>query len=174
MSFSMNNILGTSNVGNVYSNYSTNSLKTIAESYNNSIDGVSDGEVENTTFDSLFQSALAMVNATNDYTNAAEEEELNYAMGLSEDTHSLMIAQEKANVSLQYTVAVRDAVIDAYKEIMNMQFQQVFQEWGIQEVEVGLFTLISWNFPDKNSREKYKYAWQCEMQIQKERTVGDV
>ena len=122
MSFSMNNILGTSNVGNVYSNYSTNSLKTIAESYNNSIDGVSDGEVENTTFDSLFQSALAMVNETNDYTNAAEVEELNYAMGLAEDTHSLMIALEKANVSLQYTVAVRDAVIDAYKEIMNMQF----------------------------------------------------
>lgn len=43
-------------------------------------------------------------------------------MGLSEDTHTLMIAQSKANSSLMFTVAVRDAVIDAYKEILNMQF----------------------------------------------------
>ena len=33
-----------------------------------------------------------------------------------------LIEEQKANVSLKYTVAVRDAVVDAYKEIMNMQF----------------------------------------------------
>ncbi|MCX4328868.1 MAG: flagellar hook-basal body complex protein FliE, partial [Lachnospiraceae bacterium] len=35
--------------------------------------------------------------------------------------HDLQIAQQKANVSLQYTVAVRDAFLSAYKEIMNLQ-----------------------------------------------------
>ena len=51
-----------------------------------------------------------------------EEAELQYAMGLMTNTHDLQVAQQKANLSLQYTVAVRNAVMDAYKEIMQMQF----------------------------------------------------
>ena len=43
-------------------------------------------------------------------------------MGLTENTHDLQVAQMKANISLQYTVAVRNAVIEAYKEIMQLQF----------------------------------------------------
>ena len=31
-----------------------------------------------------------------------------------------MEALQKANLALSYTVAVRDKVLDAYKEIMNM------------------------------------------------------
>jgi flagellar hook-basal body complex protein FliE len=72
-------------------------------------------------FDSLFQSMINMVSETNDLTNAAEEEEIKYAMG-EDNTLELMLAQNKANLSLSYTVAVRDKVIEAYKEIMNMQF----------------------------------------------------
>lgn len=72
-------------------------------------------------FDSLFQSMINMVTETNDLTNAAEEEEIKYAMG-EDNTLELMLAQNKANLSLSYTVAVRDKVIEAYKEIMNMQF----------------------------------------------------
>lgn len=74
------------------------------------------------SFDSLFQSALDMVNETNQLTNDAEEEEIKYAMGESDSIHELQLAQEKANISLQYTVAVRNGVLDAYKEIMNLQF----------------------------------------------------
>lgn len=74
------------------------------------------------SFDSLFQSALSMVNDTNSLTNAAQEEEMKYAMGYSDSTHDLQVAQQKANISLQYTVAVRNSVLDAYKEIMNLQF----------------------------------------------------
>lgn len=79
-------------------------------------------ENKTATFDSLFQSALSMVNETNQATNAAEQEEIQYAMGLSDSTHDLQVAQQKANISLQYTVAVRNSVLDAYKEIMNLQF----------------------------------------------------
>lgn len=77
---------------------------------------------ENTAFDNLFQSALNLIEETNAYSNAAEEEEIKYALGESDSIHDLQIAQQKANVSLQYTVAVRDAVVDAYRDIMNMQF----------------------------------------------------
>lgn len=76
----------------------------------------------NVAFESLFQSALDMISETNDLSNAAEEEEIKYSLGLSENNHDLQIAQQKANVSLQFTVAVRNAVLDAYKELLNLQF----------------------------------------------------
>lgn len=76
----------------------------------------------NTTFDSMFQSALSMVKETNDLTNAAEKAEMSFALGLSNNTYELQVAQQKANLSLQYTVQVRNKVLEAYKEIMNLQF----------------------------------------------------
>ena len=42
-------------------------------------------------------------------------------MGEATNTHDLQVAQYKANSALQFTVAVRDKLIEAYKEIMNMQ-----------------------------------------------------
>lgn len=76
----------------------------------------------NTTFETLFQSALSLIEETDQLTNKAEEEEIKYAIGQSDSTHDLQVAQQKANLSLQYTIAVRSAVVDAYKEIMNLQF----------------------------------------------------
>ena len=74
------------------------------------------------SFDSIFTSALGMIEETNALTNMASEEAINFSMGYTDNFHDLMVAQQKANLSLQYTVAVRNAVIDAYKEIMNLQF----------------------------------------------------
>ncbi len=76
----------------------------------------------NATFESLFEAAVNMVKETNAYTNEAEEAQMAYALGLTDSTHDLQVAQYKANMSLQYTVAVRNAVLDAYKEIMSLQF----------------------------------------------------
>ncbi len=80
------------------------------------------GAPNNSVFENLLQSAQSMLAETNYYQNAAEEAELQYAMGLMTNTHDLQVAQQKANLSLQYTVAVRNAVMDAYKEIMQLQF----------------------------------------------------
>ncbi len=76
----------------------------------------------NATFDSLFQAAISQVKDTNSYTNAAKEAETAYSMGITNNTADLLVAQQKANISLQYTVALRNGVLDAYKEIMNLQF----------------------------------------------------
>lgn len=75
-----------------------------------------------TGFESLFQSAIDMVNETGSLTNKAEEEAIKYSLGYSDSALDLMVAQTKANTSLQFTVAVRDKVLEAYREIMNMQF----------------------------------------------------
>lgn len=78
-------------------------------------------ENQKDVFSGFLDAAMNMVGETNNYQNLAESAETQFALGLMDNTHDLQVAQEKANVSLQYTVAVRDKVIDAYKEIMNMQ-----------------------------------------------------
>ena len=64
------------------------------------------------SFESLFQSALI---------NRSEEEEIKFALGISENTHDMAIAAAKASTALSYTVALRDKFMDAYKEIMQIQ-----------------------------------------------------
>lgn len=73
------------------------------------------------SFQDVLSSMMGSVTETNELQNTAESEEIRFALGQAENTHDLMIAQSKANVALQYTVAVRDKVIEAYKEIMQMQ-----------------------------------------------------
>ena len=58
-------------------------------------------------FSTLFDSAVNMVQETNDYSNAAEEEEIKYALGESDSIHDLQIAQQKANISLQYITVTK-------------------------------------------------------------------
>ncbi|HAU85660.1 MAG TPA: flagellar hook-basal body complex protein FliE [Lachnospiraceae bacterium] len=76
----------------------------------------------NQTFASFFKSALDNVNETNSYINKANEEEIKFALGQSDSLVDLQNAQLKANISLQYTVAIKNSLVDAYKEIMNLQF----------------------------------------------------
>lgn len=75
----------------------------------------------NSIFDSILNSAIDNINNTNSLLSDAENAEISFAMGETENTHDLMIALQKASTALQYTVAVRDKFIEAYKEIMNMQ-----------------------------------------------------
>jgi flagellar hook-basal body complex protein FliE len=73
------------------------------------------------SFSAVLSSMLSSLDETNDLQNAAEEAEIQFALGQSTNTHDLLIAESKAEVALQYTVAVRDKIIDAYKELMQMQ-----------------------------------------------------
>ena len=66
---------------------------------------------------------MNLVQQTEDYSNAAEVEEVKYAMGQSDRLHDLMVAQQKANVSLQYTVAVKNTAVEAYRSNKNMQIK---------------------------------------------------
>lgn len=74
-----------------------------------------------TVFESFLNSAIDNINTTNSYLSNAENEEIRFALGETENTHDLTIALQKASTALQYTVAVRDRLLEAYKEIMNMQ-----------------------------------------------------
>ena len=73
------------------------------------------------SFQGLFQSALDNLNETNSLINQREEEEIKFALGISENTHDLAIAAAKASTALSYTVALRDKFIEAYNQIMQIQ-----------------------------------------------------
>ena len=75
------------------------------------------------TSDDSFQSVPAMnvLSETSDLQNDAEAAQIEFALGKADNPHDMQIAAKKALTALQYTTAVRDKMLDAYKEIMNMQ-----------------------------------------------------
>ena len=74
------------------------------------------------SFDSLLDSAMKLVSETDQLSNKAEVEEVRFAMGESDSLHDLQVAQQKANISLQYTVAVKNTAMEAYRSLLNLQF----------------------------------------------------
>lgn len=81
---------------------------------------VKDGEGED-MFSTVFQTALDNIKSTNALLSDAENEEIKFMLGETESTHDLMISLQKASTALQYTIAIRDQFVQAYKEIMQMQ-----------------------------------------------------
>ena len=72
-------------------------------------------------FDALLHTAIDNLNTTNGYLPEAENEKNKWALGETENTHDLTIALQKASTALQYTVAIRDKLLEAYKELIQMQ-----------------------------------------------------
>ena len=81
----------------------------------------SDNSENNNMFDTILNAAVNNINETNGYISNKENEELKLAMGLTEDTSQLSAAIQKAETALQYTLAVRDKLLSAYNEIMQIQ-----------------------------------------------------
>ena len=90
----------------------TSGLRTLADK---------EEKVEGSLFDAFLNSAIDNIRTTNSYLSKAEDEEIKFAMGETENFHDLTIALQKASSALQYTVAIRDRLLDAYKELMQMQ-----------------------------------------------------
>jgi flagellar hook-basal body complex protein FliE len=74
------------------------------------------------SFDGFLKSAIDMIDKTNQLSNAAQAEEINYSLGYTDNLHDVMAAQRKASLSLQYVVNIRNTAMAAYREIMSMQF----------------------------------------------------
>lgn len=97
------------------------------------INGISTGDIKsffnNTSltktdktdsFSDVLSAAMGSIGETNDLQNAAEQEEVRFALGESDNTHDLLVAETKAAVALQYTVAVRDKMIVTQEELKTM------------------------------------------------------
>ncbi len=72
-------------------------------------------------FSGILNAAMENLKTTNAYISEKENQELKFALGETDNTHDLLVAQMKASTALQYTVALRDKFLESYKELMNMQ-----------------------------------------------------
>lgn len=84
------------------------------------------GEAEQTnkadgSFDAIYNAAIGLVDGTNTYIERAQQAEVDFALGNLTNAHELGAVQQKANLALQYTVAIRDKLLEAYNQIMNIQ-----------------------------------------------------
>lgn len=61
------------------------------------------------------------VNKVNDLQNAADNSAIALATGEIQNLHQVTIDSLKADIALQFTLQIRNKVIEAYQEIMRMQ-----------------------------------------------------
>jgi flagellar hook-basal body complex protein FliE len=71
-----------------------------------------------TDFSKFLNDALGQVDALQKNGDAAS---LQLATGQVQDMSTVMVALEKASLSLSLTVATRDKMLDAYNQVMRMQ-----------------------------------------------------
>ena len=68
------------------------------------------------------QTLLDSVKRVNDMQNQKAGMVESFASGKSENVHELMINLQKASTAMQMTTAVRSKVLDAYRELVKIQF----------------------------------------------------
>ncbi len=104
------------------SKLSEDEISSIYSAYNDTLSSLTSVSDETSgDFSTILDSMMNAVGETNTLQNQAEAAEIQFALGESDNTHDLLIAQTKANTALQYTVAVRDKLIEAYQQIMQIQ-----------------------------------------------------
>ena len=87
-------------------------LKPIAENVKN--------QETNNIFDEFYKAAMNLIEDTNNLEIEADQKSLEFAMGKTDNIEEVLIAQEKANILLQFTIQVRNKAVESYKEIMRM------------------------------------------------------
>ncbi len=73
---------------------------------------------ETISFSDFLKESIGRVRA---YENEVNEYDIKIASGEMENIHEAMIATQKADITLQLTMQIRNKVLEAYREIMRMQ-----------------------------------------------------
>jgi flagellar hook-basal body complex protein FliE len=83
----------------------------------NSINNTTATDKKSLPFSDFLNNAISDVNKLQ-----LESEGLNeaFAMGKNDNIHQVMIAAEKADMALQFTIQIRNKVLEAYQEIIRM------------------------------------------------------
>lgn len=76
---------------------------------------------QDNVFETAYQAAIQLIEETNQAELEADRKSVELAMGKTNNIEDVLIAQEKANLLLQFTIQVRNKAIESYKEIMRMQ-----------------------------------------------------
>lgn len=79
------------------------------------------GQEPETAFSAFLDSAVENLEETNQLVKTADQMSVDFAVGKIDNIADVMIAQEKASTAIQYTVQLRNKLLDAYNEIMRIQ-----------------------------------------------------
>lgn len=109
-------ITNTSDINNLYS-INSNAIRDTLYSTSEKTAGTERANV----FDTFLNAAVSNITDTNEALSNQENEIMKWTMGISENTHDLTVAVGKADAALAYTTAIRDKLLEAYKEIMQIQ-----------------------------------------------------
>lgn len=69
-------------------------------------------------FSEYFKQAM---DTTNSLLMESDRITADFAAGITDNIHAVTIASEKADTALQFTLQIRNKIMDAYAEIMRMQ-----------------------------------------------------
>lgn len=72
-------------------------------------------------FEDMYKAAIGQLEETNALQKQSEQLTTDLASGKTENIVDVMVASKKASIAIQYTVRLRDKLLDAYNEIMRMQ-----------------------------------------------------
>lgn len=72
-------------------------------------------------FEDFYKAAINLYEDTNQMQLTADNLQMDYITGKTDDMLSVVMAQEKAYTSLSFTTQVTNKIIEAYREIMRMQ-----------------------------------------------------
>ena len=73
--------------------------------------------------DGNFQDLLkSLVSNTDQQIKAANKKAEEFAIGKNHNLHEIMIASEKADLSFRFLLQIRNKLLEAYQEIMRMNF----------------------------------------------------
>ena len=96
------------------------SINQINQNVNSQISIMKD-DTSTTPFKQFFDTAMNQLQEVSDLQTTADQMSVDFAVGKIDNIADVMIAQEKASVALQYTVQLRNKLLDAYNEIMRIQ-----------------------------------------------------
>ncbi|MDR1066923.1 MAG: flagellar hook-basal body complex protein FliE [Clostridiales bacterium] len=80
-----------------------------------------DAKKEN-VFDKILDATVRLFDDTNAAQKDAEAAQMSFAAGESDDVLAVIMAEQKALSCLNVTVQLMNRTIEAYKEVMRMQF----------------------------------------------------
>ncbi len=76
------------------------------------------GDSKSSSFDHVL---TRMLDQTNDNLIKADETVKDFVNGNIDNPHEVMIRLEEAHLALQFTIQMRNKVVEAYQELMRMQ-----------------------------------------------------
>ena len=76
-------------------------------------------ETKDNSFEKTFKNLISQVDTQIKESDKKAEE---FALGKNYDLHEVMISAEKAGISFQFLLQIRNKLLEAYQEIMRMNF----------------------------------------------------